>query len=63
MQEDFETHVLPLLERYPGRFTTDYITLGNFKVAASFVASRAFTIDDYHGESWQVVAYPGSHEG
>lgn len=51
MAEDFETHVLPLLERYPGRLRREGITLENFHVAASYVASRAFGIDDYHGES------------
>ncbi|GAB4814451.1 hypothetical protein N2152v2_001497 [Parachlorella kessleri] len=62
MPEDFETHVLPLLERYPGQLVKDYITLGNFQVAASFVASRAFGIDDCHGEAMVPLADIFNHK-
>ena len=48
--EDFEEHVLPLLARYPGRLRhPGFVTLGNFQMAAAYVASRAFGVDEWHG--------------
>jgi hypothetical protein len=47
--EDFEEHVQPLVEKYPGRLRPDFLTLDNFHAAASFVASRAFGVDEWHG--------------
>ena len=48
--EDFEEHVLPLLARYPARLRhPGFITLENFQVAAAYVASRAFGVDEWHG--------------
>lgn len=49
--EDVEEHILPLLDKYPGRLRPDYITLPNFHAAASLVASRAFGVDEWHGET------------
>jgi len=60
--EDFEEHVLPLLSKYPGRLRPDFITLHNFNVAASFVASRAFGVDEWHG-GWATVSGTGRAGG
>lgn len=48
-QEDFEEDILPLLARHPGRLRPEALTLDNFHVAASLVASRAFGVDEWHG--------------
>ena len=50
MQEDWETHLLPLVTQYPA-LKQPSMTLDSFRVAASWVASRAFGVDNYHGES------------
>ncbi|PSC69948.1 SET domain-containing [Micractinium conductrix] len=60
--EDFEDHVLPLLQKYPGRLRDDFITLGNFHVAASFVASRAFGVDEWHGDAMVPLADIFNHK-
>lgn len=53
--EDFEEHAQPLLEKYPGRLRPDFLTLDNFHAAASFVASRAFGVDEWHGAAaWRL---------
>lgn len=41
--------MLPLLAKYPGRLRKKACTLSNFQIAAAFVASRAFGIDEWHG--------------
>ena len=49
--DDFQQHVLPLLEKYPLRLRRPaFFTQRNFEVAAAFVASRAFGVDEWHGE-------------
>ena len=40
----------PLAGRYPGRLRPEALTLENFNIAASLVASRAFGVDEWHGE-------------
>ena len=50
-QEDFETHVLPLVCEHPTLFKSEFFTLENFRMAASWVASRAFGVDSHHGGS------------
>ncbi|DBA79474.1 TPA: hypothetical protein ACH3X2_007744 [Trebouxia sp. C0005] len=49
-QEDWETNILPLIHdaRYP-MLNQAGMNLDLFRVAASWVASRAFGVDDYHG--------------
>jgi hypothetical protein len=49
-QEDFETHVLPLVEQHPMLLKAEVFTLANFRKAASWVASRAFGVDSHHGD-------------
>lgn len=47
--QDYETHIVPLLATYPDRLDATQLTQASFNAAASWVASRAFGIDDYHG--------------
>lgn len=48
-QEDWETHLLPLVSQYPA-LSHPSMTLDTFRVAASWLASRAFGVDSYHGK-------------
>ncbi len=50
-QEDFDTHVLPLLRQHPDRLAANAFNLEGFRMAASWVASRAFGVDSFHGLS------------
>ncbi|PRW44560.1 ribosomal lysine N-methyltransferase 3 [Chlorella sorokiniana] len=61
-REDFEEHVLPLLEKYPGRLRPDFVTLPNFHAAASLVASRAFGVDEWHGDAMVPLADIFNHK-
>jgi hypothetical protein len=47
--EDFHAHVPPLCAAHPGRLPARRMTLEAFRTAASWVASRAFGVDSYHG--------------
>ena len=47
--EDFEEAVAPLVARHPGRLSPGAFTLQGFRAAASWVASRAFGVDSFHG--------------
>ncbi len=47
--EDFHAHVPPLCAAHPGRLPARRMTLEAFRAAASWVASRAFGVDSYHG--------------
>lgn len=49
-KEDWETHLKPLVTQYPA-LKQPSMTLDSFRVAASWVASRAFGVDNYHGVS------------
>eukprot|EP00887_Chlorella_sp_A99_P004898 scaffold4.g4898.t1 len=62
MEADFEEHILPLLARHPGRLDARGITLGAFHTAASYVASRAFGIDAYHGDAMVPLADIFNHK-
>lgn len=42
-------HVLPLVDQHPGLLKAEMFTIGNFRRAASWVASRAFGVDSHHG--------------
>lgn len=50
MQEDF-THVEEIIARHPARFEglSAKMDWAAFQVAASWVSSRAFYVDAYHG--------------
>ncbi|KAL4858939.1 N-lysine methyltransferase setd6 [Chlorella vulgaris] len=61
-REDFEEHVLPLLAKYPGRLRKKACTLSNFQIAAAFVASRAFGIDEWHGDAMVPLADIFNHK-
>lgn len=50
MAEDWSESIAPLLDKYPRRLSPrEAFSLERFGVAASYVASRAFGVDDYHG--------------
>ena len=50
-QEDWETHLLPLINpRKHSSLCQPGMNLDLFRVAASWVASRAFGVDNYHGK-------------
>ena len=52
MLEDFEEHIVPLMGKYPDELTrAQDFTFERFKVAASWVSSRAFGVDSWHGET------------
>ena len=42
---------MPLVAKYPGRLVAERMRLADFRAASSLVASRAFGIDDFHGEA------------
>jgi hypothetical protein len=52
MREDFETIVVPFLEKHADIFTEDvkakYFSFEDFKVMTSHVSSRAMDVDNYH---------------
>lgn len=48
--EDYAEHIVPLFERYP-ELDQKKMSLEAWMKAASLVTSRAFQVDEYHGES------------
>ncbi|KAL4439191.1 hypothetical protein ABPG77_004093 [Micractinium sp. CCAP 211/92] len=60
--EDFREHVLPLLAKHPGRLVDEFVTLEHFHVAASYVASRAFGVDEWHGDAMVPLADIFNHK-
>jgi len=50
LRDDFEDVVLPLARKNNATFRVEYITLKNFKRAASWVSSRAFQVDPKDGD-------------
>jgi len=56
LESDFESVVLPLTETYPDVFTKEICTLDNFLNASSLVSSRAFQVDNYHGDAMVPLA-------
>jgi len=62
LKSDFETIVLPLTETYPDTFTKDICTLENFLNASSLVSSRAFQVDNYHGDAMVPLADIFNHK-
>ena len=52
MLEDYKEHIADLVGRYPDQLTrAQDFTFERFKIAASWVSSRAFGVDSWHGES------------
>jgi len=47
--DDYETHVLPFLEHNRAALGRCDLSLARFQAAASWVASRAFYVDEHHG--------------
>ncbi|KAG2434596.1 hypothetical protein HXX76_007491 [Chlamydomonas incerta] len=64
MAADFAAHVEPLLGRYPGRLgrLAGGWHLEAFMHAASWVASRAFYVDDTHGDALVPLADVFNHK-
>jgi hypothetical protein len=56
-KEDYEETVVPLCEEYPTRFNSKKMSLELFRIAGSWVASRAFGVDSFHG----IVLLPPDH--
>ena len=56
-QEDWQTNLLPIIQqaKYP-ELTSAALTLDLFNVAASWVSSRAFGVDSYHGTLCILIA-------
>ena len=51
MLEDYEEHIAPLVKRYPDQLGRPQdFAFDRFKIAASWVSSRAFGVDSWHGE-------------
>jgi SET domain-containing protein 6 len=59
MREDFEEHLLPWARQFSDRLRLVDFTLNRFRVAASWVASRAFGVDGWHGVKHQRLADVG----
>ncbi|KAG7674859.1 hypothetical protein Ndes2526B_g07697 [Nannochloris sp. 'desiccata'] len=62
VEDDYITHVLPLLTTYKDRFRVDKCTLHHFHSAASLVASRMFGIDEIHGAGMVPLADAFNHK-
>eukprot|EP00889_Picochlorum_renovo_P005944 jgi/Picre1/32974/NNA_008301.t1 len=63
IEEDYEQHVVPLMEKYPEAFrNVSDTSLEAFKNAASLVASRAFAVDEEHGDGMVPLADVFNHK-
>jgi SET domain-containing protein 6 len=64
LEEDYRLHVVPLLRRYrsDGRLRPGGMTLAHYRAAASLVGSRAFGVDDYHGQAMVPLADAFNHK-
>ncbi len=63
IEEDYEQHVVPLLEKYPDTFRiVSDTSVEAFKNAASLVASRAFAVDEEHGDGMVPLADVFNHK-
>jgi hypothetical protein len=61
--EDYDTHVTPLLQKYPDALGSMKDTsLSSFMQAASLVASRAFAVDEEHGDGMVPLADVFNHK-
>lgn len=62
IQEDFETHILPLMETHSDIFTNkSFWTFENFQKASTLVSSRAFNVDNWHGDAMVPLADVFNH--
>ena len=63
LREDYETLVKPILEQHANAFLEDggHFTFEAFKAASSIIASRAFQIDSFHGDSLVPLADAFNH--
>ncbi|KAJ9068606.1 hypothetical protein DSO57_1026946 [Entomophthora muscae] len=59
--EDYSEIVVPLVKKYPEVFQKKFFSLNNFFRACSLVSSRAFHLDDYHGDSMIPLADMFNH--
>ena len=63
IEEDYEQHVVPLMQKYPEAFANISDTsVEAFKNAASLVASRAFAVDEEHGDGMVPLADVFNHK-
>ncbi|KAK9762634.1 hypothetical protein K7432_011450 [Basidiobolus ranarum] len=62
LKDDYENLVMPILEKYPTLFPKDIFTFENFLNASTVVASRAFQVDDYHGDALLPLADLFNHK-
>ncbi|KAJ3320412.1 hypothetical protein HDV06_005335 [Boothiomyces sp. JEL0866] len=61
LHEDYKEHVLPLIEKY-AEFDGKFMTLERWMNATSLVTSRAFQVDEFHGESLVPLADLFNHK-
>eukprot|EP00002_Diphylleia_rotans_P024565 TRINITY_DN4859_c1_g1_i4.p1 TRINITY_DN4859_c1_g1~~TRINITY_DN4859_c1_g1_i4.p1 ORF type:complete len:457 (-),score=80.27 TRINITY_DN4859_c1_g1_i4:107-1477(-) len=57
----YQRLVIPLLDKYPDIFDRSFITLERFVQMSTLVASRAFQVDQYHGDSFVPLADMFNH--
>ncbi|KAF8061932.1 davT [Scenedesmus sp. PABB004] len=61
--DDYDTHVAPLLVRHPHAFPhPERCGLEQFRVATSWVASRSFHVDAWHGDAMLPLADIFNHK-
>ncbi|KAI9592288.1 hypothetical protein BDF19DRAFT_451925 [Syncephalis fuscata] len=56
IEHDYRTQVAPLVTKYPDLLKAEDYTLDQFIRVSSVVASRAFFVDDYHGDAMVPLA-------
>ncbi|KAJ3313692.1 hypothetical protein HDV04_001702 [Boothiomyces sp. JEL0838] len=61
LQDDYKEHVIPLIEKYD-EFDAKFMTLERWMNATSLVTSRAFQVDEFHGESLVPLADLFNHK-
>eukprot|EP00775_Hariotina_reticulata_P007777 gene7777-7975_t len=62
-EEDYQQHVLPLMQKHCHAFPhPDLCSLDCFRVAASWVASRSFHVDAWHGDAMVPLADIFNHK-
>ncbi|RKP23724.1 hypothetical protein SYNPS1DRAFT_30521 [Syncephalis pseudoplumigaleata] len=63
IKHDYDTQVVPLLKQAPDLFANEQAyTFEQFMRVSSLVASRAFFVDDYHGEAMVPLADIFNHK-
>jgi hypothetical protein len=61
LHDDYKEHLLPLIEKY-SEFDGTFMTLERWMHATSLVTSRAFQVDEFHGESLVPLADLFNHK-